>query len=264
MGKENNLKGIIKNSGHNLHMQVVEILEDAGWRVNSNSYYYDDSANKPREIDIIASKEEKIIEPISGIKHDEFTIFLFIECKYFNDPIIFRLHNQTETESWHSIITKGLNKYEIFDNTRHSFLRLDRVGKLHDTTKKQEKNLFDAVTQPIKSLLFFKDADSQSKAIYLPLVVFNGPAEIYYAENQTIKEYPEKIAYFGINYWYKNVHSNKLEQQYFVITFVKLKYLTDFLNALKDNEVVWIRKHLEFKANFGPPKTSIHPLNSFE
>lgn len=243
-------KEVIEKSGNNLHEKTVEILEEADYKVNISSYYYDDSANKPREIDLIACKEEDVQGSFAiefGRPPNKLFISLFIECKYFIEPIIFRLHQQTEEEKWQSIITKGINNEEAFSSEKHSFLRLNKIGKLYDTSKSQHNDLFNAITQPIKSLIFFKEADNKSKSIYFPVVVFDGPGDIYYMDGNHITESPKNLACFGINYSYKNVHTNALQQQYFNITFVKCDKFYDFLQSLEHNELANLKKYLSFK-----------------
>jgi hypothetical protein len=56
------LKDAIEHSGNSLHLEVVELLENEGWDPELAVYYCDDITDKPREIDIIATKEIPFLE----------------------------------------------------------------------------------------------------------------------------------------------------------------------------------------------------------
>jgi hypothetical protein len=46
----------IQKTGFPLEFEIVQILQDAGWRVISNKYYVDNDEEKPREVDVVAYK----------------------------------------------------------------------------------------------------------------------------------------------------------------------------------------------------------------
>jgi galactitol-specific phosphotransferase system IIB component len=76
------LDKIIKPSGNNLNMKVAKKLRELGWEVTISPYYVDDTSEKPREVDIIATK-------LIQYHTLNFSVSLFIECKHLMHPVIF-------------------------------------------------------------------------------------------------------------------------------------------------------------------------------
>ncbi len=127
------LKEILKKSGNNLHIDVVDLLETMEWEVDLSSYYYDDTANKPREIDIIAQRTIEIFDVFEKVI-DRFKIFLFIECKYFKNEVAFRMRKNNDEESKEAIILEGLDKKNLLDSQNlfknHHYRQSMFIGKL--------------------------------------------------------------------------------------------------------------------------------------
>ncbi|MDA2936477.1 hypothetical protein MYX06_04635 [Patescibacteria group bacterium AH-259-L05] len=247
------LKKIIQNSGNNLHMRVVDKLEALGWDVDLNSYYYDDTAGKPREIDIVASRLYLINDSFQN-PVDSFKIYFFIECKYFSKDICFRLHKVEDRKKIDAIILWGLNKDEVLRSglaQKHHYLLESDLAIVYDTIPKNQNKIFNALTQPVKSLSFFKER-RPTKAFYYPIVVYDGIPGVYYMEsitdlNDLDSLRRESILTFGVNYSYKSVVSDELNTQYFCIDFIhfnKLKYFLD--NSIKP-EADEIVKFLHFR-----------------
>ena len=78
MNKE--LQEVIKKSGNNLHFDVVDFLEDKEWEVGLNSYYYDDTNSKPREIDIVANK---CINTLIGTSEPKHRFFVYLLLTFY-------------------------------------------------------------------------------------------------------------------------------------------------------------------------------------
>ena len=118
---EDEFQKLINNSGHNFHFEIVELLRNEGWETEISPYYYDDTMNKPREVDIIASKEIGINE-IAGSFYAQFKdrkelgykIYLFIECK----------HLTKETVLWMDIIKSKRAK----ETVANSIVNIDLGG----------------------------------------------------------------------------------------------------------------------------------------
>lgn len=53
---EAELKTRIKESGNNLHLDVADFLKRKGWLVDISPYYCDEFTDRPREVDIIATR----------------------------------------------------------------------------------------------------------------------------------------------------------------------------------------------------------------
>lgn len=230
------LKEIIKNSGNNLHLAIANLLESKDWEVDLNSYYYDDTADKPREIDIIAKKEIEVIDFNQPI--DRFMAFLFIECKYFTNEIAFRMWPTKKENKAQAIILQNINKEEVMQNSFgsiHHYGKLTNVGKIYDTHKDTDNAVFSAITQTVKSLSFFKDRFSK-KAIYYPIVIYAGIPGIYKVESENFEELdklePTDLT-VDINYTYKQFGSNTLSITEFFVDFVHQNRFDKFLGQVE-------------------------------
>jgi len=251
------LKEIIKRSGNNLHIDTVNLLETMGWDVDLSSYYYDDTANKPREIDIIAQRNEQVFDFPPEKVLDEFKLFLFIECKYFKNELAFRMRRNHEQESKEAMIIEGIKSVDGWDKEylledeglfrEHHYLKERFIGKLYDS--KEQKVIFNAITQPIKSLTFFKERRVE-KGLYYPLVVYSGIDGIYAIkrENANLDQLePKKDLIFGLDYSYKSVVDHKLKTHQFFIDFIHQDKLGDFIEEIIWKEAGELREHLSFK-----------------
>lgn len=109
------LKKIIEKSGNNLHINTVNLLKEMGWNVDLSSYYYDDTANKPREIDIIAQINEPVFDFPPNNLINEFKLFLFIECKYFKNELAFRMRLNQEKEAQKAMAIEAINSIDGWD-----------------------------------------------------------------------------------------------------------------------------------------------------
>jgi len=251
-------KKIIEESGNNLHIDTVDLLERMQWDVDLSSYYYDDTANKPREIDIIAQKNVEVIDdPEKGVI-SQFKLFLFIECKYFKNEVAFWMRPNREGEAKEAMIIEAIRSVDEWDKKlileeeglfrEHHYLREGFIGKLYDS--KNEKPIFDALTQPIKSLTFFKERRAE-KGIYYPIVVYSGIEGIYAIKRKGAdldKLEPKKELIFGLNYSYRSVVDNKLKTNHFYIDFIHQGGLGDFVEEIIRGESSELQKYLFWKA----------------
>jgi len=250
-------KKIIEESGNNLHIDTVDLLERMQWDVDLSSYYYDETANKPREIDIIAQRNVEVKEAI-----DQFKLFLFIECKYFKNEVAFRARRNNKEESKEAIIIEGLDKEYLLEGENlfreHHYLKEGFIGKLYDSFPKEQGAVFNAVTQPIKSLTFFKERSYKmevekglTKAIYYPIVVYSGIEGIYAIKRKEAdldKLEPKKELIFGLNYSYKSVVDNKLKTNHFYIDFIHQDSLGNFIEDVIRKESSELRDYLFLKS----------------
>lgn len=79
----NNIDPFAK-SGTNLEVDIAEKLRNFWWWVKTKQHYLDPFENKPREIDIIASRKIEINDKFSS-ESVVFEMKLFFECKYLPD-----------------------------------------------------------------------------------------------------------------------------------------------------------------------------------
>lgn len=250
------LKKTIGKSGNTLHIETVNLLEKMGWKATLSSYYYDDTANKPREIDIIAEINFPITGSFPAKAFDDFKLFLFIECKYFQNEVAFWMRMNKEEEAKEAMIIEAVMGVDKWDKElilekeglfrEHHYLQERFIGKLYDS--KNEKPIFDAITQPIKALTFFKERRTE-KGIYYLVVVYSGIDGIYAIKRENAdldKLEPKKRLILGLDYSYKSVVDNKLKTQQFFIDFVHKDELGNFIEDSVWKEAQELKKYLWF------------------
>jgi hypothetical protein len=234
---EERLEAVLSTSGHNLHLRTVTALQGAGWHVELSAYFYDDTDPKPREIDIIASRQVPVRQP-SGETVNTFQTSLFIECKYFKEEIAFRMQPASDYQAAIKLRCPwNINLEELA--ARHRYGLIGEVGKLYD--QHNPADLFSAITQPVKSLTFFRDR-AQRTGLYYPITVYEGIDGIYHLDpgvttltGLTRKKY----SVFGLSYTYRNVSSvyNELNSEIFYIDFVHKDEFPDLLTAIAVDEI---------------------------
>ncbi|MEK7125479.1 MAG: hypothetical protein AAB880_01045 [Patescibacteria group bacterium] len=237
----------IKNSGNNLVMRVVGFLEKLNWTVDLSTYYYDDTTEKPREIDIIASKHVKIIEDRDHL--DSFKVNLFIECKHFLNDVAFWLHDNDKGKALSAIKlvnmhTEGEIK-KSSDFQQHHYLTVSYVGKLSDALKDDENSVFNAITQPVKSLIFFKE-NNPVRGIYYPITIYSGISGIQLIDKQGKVTSQEAVIY-GLYYSYRFRQEQQIKTEYFCVDFVHENRMSDFFKRI-DGEVSILENHLRNSA----------------
>ncbi|MDP2930845.1 MAG: hypothetical protein Q8N56_04590 [bacterium] len=85
------------------------------------------------------------------------------------------------TDGWDK--ETALEEWGLFKN--HHYLKKMSVGKLYECFPKEQELVFNAITQPIKSLTFFEERNLES-GIYYPIVVYSGIDGIYEIKKKEI------------------------------------------------------------------------------
>lgn len=274
------LKNKIKESGNNLHLEVADYLYTNGWNIDLSPYYCDDITKIPREIDIVATKTFPFC--FRNPEEDKFDVYLFIECKRFLEKFAFRVvENNQETgrsvlvSQNYNIFSKkeDLNRSNLL-NTHHYFIE-KKISRLWDSAsakERQEKDIFDAVTQPIKSLIFL-EREVKRRAIFYPLVICDGISGFYGVEEaapETVDAYLENLKEtsqltFGLRYAYKGrmVQGTEMSRiRDFYIDFILRDNLKKYLSSLEKNEIEEVGKYLQtrsLKISICNKKTSSNP-----
>src|SRR3989344_2549840 len=261
------LKEKIKNSGNNLHLSVVDILENEGWKVDISPYYCDDLTDRPREIDIIATNRRSILFPNSKDKNDFYNVVLCIECKCFTDEVCFRVFDNKKdigkrvllNQKYNLNIDEALKRYGmLFDG--HHYLNRPKIAKLYEYSKikqggkSQEDDVFQAITQSIKSTIFFMKSGNNDALgnIYYPMIVYNKIDGIYFMEENRIDDAyldglaKQKNVIFHLKYSYPetifNVPGVRYRSNDFYVDFVHKDELKNFVTDIiikKECDSIW-------------------------
>jgi len=240
------LKEAIKKSGNNLHIKVVEELENNGWEeIDMSCYYCDDTNNIPREIDIKAVKSI----PISQENPTMVSVCLFIECKHLKDPVGFRMREIEQNEIAEAIGIREYKKRDFLEflerNKRECnfhYIDYSSVGCLYDVGQiknggesNENKHIFNAITQPIKSQIFFEERMGKGECtIHCPVTVYEGIDNIYKVNGQEIQETDNssyEIMPFKIRYSYKK-SEKEFKTKTFIIDFVHISSIKEYLDII--------------------------------
>jgi|GEM_PF-3781072 len=272
---DDKLKEAIKTSGNNLHIRTAKLLKDYGWTVNLSPYYNDEITNKPREIDIIASKNFPI--NYGDNQKDTFKIVLFVECKFFKEEFAFRMFDNDKVKAFDACVTNdNVNRTEEFKTMLgncHRYFRPGLVGKLYDLIKEDKREngntdkIFNAMTQAVKSLIFFKEngfSDFGGKIFYYPVVCYSFEDEkgcpshekgIYSVKEGLDLDNSQFGHYFlfDLNYSYQgyvlnfadSVKTKTILTQDFYVDFVQFCKFSEFLEQGIDNEAYSFKQHFE-------------------
>jgi len=103
------VKKDIKKTGFPLEIEVSSILKKFGWEVQNQAFYLDEQENKPRTIDVIASK-------FVAVRSEYFTnynTYLVIECKKSKHPWLFYTTQSPLRKEHSPLIVKGVALSQI-------------------------------------------------------------------------------------------------------------------------------------------------------
>lgn len=249
--EDQQLQDIIDKSGNKLHLDVTNLLRDKGWDVTISPYYVDEHSEKPREIDVLASKVTTVEtkSPAFSVSKREFKITLCIECKYLTDnKSIFWVDEQAQIND-SALIRRGVERSISIRDTNTRFTEYsnlhhynvlnseDKIGILYDNSNKKDDRIFKSFTQSIKSLIFFRNQSQlQPNTIFYPIVVYN-PSNIYLYNLQSNEHKPMNHCGLFLNYSYiERIGSNSAISEEFIVDFVLFDVLDKFLDKI-DNEI---------------------------
>lgn len=240
------VKKIIEGSGNNLHFEVVEILERNNWEVEISPYYVDDLSGKPREVDIIARREIGLDDFTTPTAHQTmklpvFWAILCIECKHLKDPVVFWMHKNSKYKN--ALASYNLDLEELLRNAEEEFHYKSfgsKVAKLYDTTKDQENNIFNAITQPIKSLLWYQQQTSL-KGIYYPIFIYDGQDKLHIKDGDARED-----IIIHLNYVYKMFPMARSKSKDFYVDILHKTMFEDFLNKKLEPEILSVKKAKSF------------------
>lgn len=240
------MEKFLKNSSNKLHFRIKSEIENLGWSVSISPYFYDDTTEKPREIDIVAYKKFPINDVYENQKRiSDIHTFLFIECKWFPNNIYFWVENYKKEEVRASILIDGLDKEKIFKESNllneHHYFVDKKNAKLWDVSgDHQNKLIFDAITKSVKTLIFeqeYKKDYDKKYVFYYPVVVYGGLNNFYLIENenQIIKEETFNAVedlIFYLNYSYKR-KDGSFKPQGFCVDIINEKNIQKFIKKVE-------------------------------
>ncbi len=247
MGKENknhkekeSAESIINNSGHKLHLRVASLLENEGWNVSISPYYIDDLTDKPREIDIIASKYFTYTSK-SDNEQKRFYFLLGIDCKYLTENVvIWARDNKIKAEALFTNVDSYFKPMLATQQSWCAYSRFLHVGRL--ISEGGKSSLQEGILQAVKAIL---DAYTRSNTltIFFPSVVYElGNGVNIYSIGDGIKHSKEHTPIKGnwiyhVDYAYRE--NNKPRQRQFYVDLVNEKTLLDYLQVLeKDGRTI--------------------------
>jgi len=172
----------ILKSGYPLELEVLSILDQSGWTVESNAYYFDYDEQKSRSIDVFAYGKLGTFplltqpSPLTRISPFDLRSFLCVECKksetdtwvFFTQPSEFVyfpgqyidfagiLSGQYNTGFFEDMnISFDLTKQLHFSryNTARTFTSI-KMSKKQKKCQKTKDDIFEAVNQLVKYIAY--------------------------------------------------------------------------------------------------------------
>lgn len=249
----NDMKGdkifeAIKNSGNDFHLEVAESLAKNGWDVEISPYYNDFITNKPREIDIIASRTHTV-SGFGGSGSSMLEIHLFIDCKFLKNPNVLWFQKKDIKEANKLAMESPiLRDVSTFDNGAHHYTHGGEVCKL--TTKLGKDDvIYQGMDQCLKALIFFSENIAVANlAINYPIIVVNSLKNLYKRDKALSKGYGPISNNFQLEVNYSYINKERANKtKYFLLDVVAIDKLDEFLKILNDKDVEILKKELSWK-----------------
>ncbi len=259
-----------EDSGNILTFKVVKHLEEDDWTVLPSAYYSDDFTDKPREIDLIASKVFSVTSllPPNHLQH-RICVRLFIECKYLPHDYGFWFGGRDElritdllksrvTPIGHDFKPDTWTKWHHYYDNLYFVKAHDRSNSSGSKSSGQDKDLiFNAITQVLNSSVYFRGTNVNTLATHIPgvrsyvvdytVVLLNDLSRcrsLKLDESGHVKDgsITDNFIY-EINYSYPSLKSTGGSIEYNLIDFISLPTLNTYLQAIK-NDIALFREKL--------------------
>lgn len=234
---EQKIDSIILNNTKDFEINVANILSKRDWVVEPSKFYADLLTKKSREIDIVASKEFRV--RCEDGNSDYFTIRLFIETKSYIPPSVLWFNGVVE-----EILLRLIGDNNIFrggvylgevNNSQyvHHYINNDyNIVNRWQCDKNWGDVIFDAWNQCLNAFIFFQSHNKpKGKFIDFPLVVANFSDNIFGSDKKKVSESFQ----LGVDYSY-STNENKKESKYFLIDWIDVNFLDDFLCYIENND----------------------------
>ena len=247
------IKKLVENSGIITHYKVINNLRSKGWSILISPYYYDNTSNTIKEIDIIAEKQFD-----SGSSNDssvQINVQLFLECKYIKQEILFWFDNK-DKDSAVSKIEKDTGLNILYNRSgadilpeKFHYLRSDKVAKLFSANANKDDVIYKAMSQSLNAKIYYdqwynkpiaqKFLDhkrSKSKILKYPIIIcdnFNKLIEIKINGNEYEPKILKNHFQLELNYTYLDKLKTLTKTDYFLIDIVDFNNIDSFLDEIE-------------------------------
>lgn len=254
---ERRISDDITSTGFPTEIVAASLMQSKKWGVIHNPSYWDESGEVSREFDIRAYKK-------SSFRHaaEEYAVgvYLIVECKKSDKPWVFfvtpeehyqyRLGELVKARTARFVVfsTKDQTESLVSDDQLRDFHHYFQTGKLartfYEPFKGQERAehtqmIYSAVMSVVNATFVHMMAPASGRTlhIYYPLVVFNGhmfEAEVRSTEAVDLHEASHVQLSFNYTLETPSTHRTIWQGQHrFIIDFVHLDYLADFLSEIE-------------------------------
>ncbi len=256
MKRKDKIKEIIKNSGNDFHLNIADFLSSRGWTVVISPYYNDPATNKPREIDIIATREINVRENFYNKRDSSFILRLFIECKHLpNSNVLWFMPKNTESAKElvidNNVLRRAddglLTNFSVRPPKTHHYLDEEKVMKLSAKTGNTDL-LYEAMNSCLNALIFYKEHQHLNTAnvIDLPVIVVNSFENLHKRNSENQDGYEDVTRNFQMEVDYSfSDKEGKPKTKYFLLDVVSGDKLEDFLRLLDECDVEILKNNLQ-------------------
>lgn len=245
----NKIKEIIRDSGHQLHLQVIDLLRSCGWKVTISPFYNDPATGKARELDIIA---EKIISVTSSLKkasddlplEESLRVQFFIECKYIKNPLVFWFDDKNipETQVFarsnkvlETIQESVLNQVHAQERRRiHHYVKDTDVAKLHKTQGTQD-NFFDGLSSVLNSWMIYNQIP-KSNTVTFPIIILNSFNNVFRVDATNKNGFKKIVDSFQYEINYSCLKDSIQNSQFCLVDILEVDRMDAFIDFLGSND----------------------------
>jgi hypothetical protein len=245
---EEEVESIVNGSGNSFHCRVANYFQDHGWHTMLSPYYMDSSANKPREIDLIAEKAWPYRDDYDQ-KYGTVHVKLFIECKYIPQLNVFWFDQKDLTASKEWLLSNtGFPDQNVMVQRHHYLATNQNVAKLFASKNKQaveNEVIYKAINQSLNSMVYLRNRDTiipfehgrrvnVLEMMEMPVIVCNS-FENFYRTNVQGENQAERLDdnfQLEINYAFVDQNKNH-RNEYFLIDVVDFNQLDNFFELIE-------------------------------
>ncbi|NQU77716.1 hypothetical protein HQ544_03390 [Candidatus Falkowbacteria bacterium] len=249
---DSKVENLIQKSGMITHHKVVNVLRGRKWDVLVSPYYYDNTSDKTKEIDVVAEK----LFPVAG-NEKYISIQLFIECKYIDKEVVFwfddkdmkKAVEKVENDFNLELVGEGLRMAGDATTDPFHYLTDEKVAKLFSTNTNKEDVIYKALSQSLNAMIHYErlnigsimdDKKSLYRIIRQPIIVcdnFDNLLEVNLEHVNLPALKIDKNFQIEVNY----IYQKDRRSEYSLIDVIDIKSLNSFLEHLEEEEVKPIR-----------------------